>query len=379
MPVKCRPLILAALSVALSALLLSACVSVKPDAAPADMHTSKNSLDWSGAYAGVLPCADCPGIKTRLTLNRDGSYELSQQYLERQPAPTTVRGKFVWNAAGNAVVLDAAGAGQQFAVGEGRLTQLNRDGSRDASNPPGRVLTMLPAAGETTRSLGQTLEDHRWTLESATDSQGRRIDAVSLPQKRPVVFGFSESRVSIQGTCNRLFGGYRLNADGTFEVQQMASGMMACEPALMQGDTALVNLTSQPMKVELTPGPTLRLSSAANGSLVLSGQMTPEARYGEPTRVFLEVAPQHVACNHPLMPDAKCLAVRERKFDAQGLRVGVPGEFQPMNERIEGFTHNVGERNVLRLKRFTRSPVPADASAYVYVLDLVVETETVSR
>jgi heat shock protein HslJ len=373
--VKFRPLILITLSVVFSAVSLSACMSVKPAPAPVDMHTSKNSLDWSGAYAGVLPCADCPGIKTRLTLNRDGSYELSQQYLERQPAPTTVRGSFSWNAAGNAVALDAAGAGQQFAVGEGRLTQLNRDGTRDASNPPSRVLTAVPLA----KSLGQTLEDHLWTLESATDSQGRRIDAVSLPQKRPVVFGFTESRVSIQGTCNRLFGGYRINADGTFEVQQMASGMMACEPALMQGDTALVNLTSKPMKVELTPGPTLRLSSAANGTLVLSGQMTPEARYGEPTRVFLEVAPQHVACNHPLMPDAKCLAVRERQFDAQGLRVGVPGEFQPMNERIEGFTHNVGERNVLRLKRFTRSPVPADASAYVYVLDLVVETETVPR
>ena len=376
---KFRPLVLAALSLAFSAVLLSACMPVKPEPAPVDMHTSKNSLDWSGAYAGVLPCADCPGIKTRLTLNRDGSYELTQQYLERQPVPTTVRGNFSWNAAGNAVALDAAGSGQQFAVGEGRLTLLNRDGSRDANNPLSRVLTAVPAAAEAPRSLGQTLEDHSWTLESATDSQGRRIDAVSLPQKRPVVFGFTESRVSIQGPCNRLFGGYRINADGSFEVQQMASGMMACEPALMQGDTALFNLTTKPMKVELTPGPKLRLTSAANGSLVLSGQLTPEARYGEPTRVFLEVAPQHVACNHPLMPDAKCLAVRERKFDAQGLRVGVPGEFQPMNEPIEGFTHTVGERNVLRLKRFTRSQVPADASAHVYVLDLVVESETVPR
>ncbi len=368
-----RSVVLAALSVAFSAVLLSACMPVRPDAAPVDMHTSKNSLDWAGAYAGVLPCADCPGIKTRLTLNRDGTYELSQQYLDRQPAPSLVRGKFTWNAAGNAVLLDAAG--QQFAVGEGRLTQLNRDGSRDPANPPARVLTAVPAAA----SLAQTLEDHSWTLESASDSQGRRIDAVSLPQKRPVVFGFTGSRVSIQGPCNRLFGGYRIEADGRLSVLQLASGMMACEPALMQGDTALVQLLTQPMQVELTPGPGLRLSSAVNGSLVLSGRMTPEARYGEPTRVFLEVAPQHVACNHPLMPDAKCLAVRERKFDAQGLRVGVPGEFQPMNEPIEGFSHTVGERNVLRLKRFTRSPVPADASAHVYVLDLVVESETVPR
>ncbi len=42
----------------------------------ADMHTSQNSLDWAGVYEGVLPCADCPGIQTRLTLSRDETYEL---------------------------------------------------------------------------------------------------------------------------------------------------------------------------------------------------------------------------------------------------------------------------------------------------------------
>jgi hypothetical protein len=32
---------------------------------------------------------------------------------------------------------------------------------------------------------------------------------------------------------------------------------------------------------------------------------------------------------------------------------------------------------VLRLKRYTRSPVPADASKYLYVLDMTVESERV--
>ena len=29
-------------------------------APPADMHNSRNSLDWAGTYEGVLACADCP-------------------------------------------------------------------------------------------------------------------------------------------------------------------------------------------------------------------------------------------------------------------------------------------------------------------------------
>ena len=61
---------------------------------PVDSHTSQQSLDWAGAYEGVLPCADCPGIRTRLTLTPGGGYELSTQYLDRQAAPQVSSGRF---------------------------------------------------------------------------------------------------------------------------------------------------------------------------------------------------------------------------------------------------------------------------------------------
>ena len=41
--------------------------------------------------------------------------------------------------------------------------------------------------------------------------------------------------------------------------------------------------------------------------------------------------------------------------------------------------HTPGVRNVLRIDRYQRQNVPADASRYLYVLDLVVESETVSK
>jgi uncharacterized lipoprotein NlpE involved in copper resistance len=109
-----------------------------------DTHNSRNSLDWAGVYEGVLPCADCPGIKTRLVLERDGGFEITTAYIDRSPTPQTARGRFTWNNAGSGIALDAAGAGQQFQVGEGRLLQLNRDGSAPAWNAPNRVLNQLP-------------------------------------------------------------------------------------------------------------------------------------------------------------------------------------------------------------------------------------------
>jgi hypothetical protein len=93
--------------------------------------------------------------------------------------------------------------------------------------------------------------------------------------------------------------------------------------------------------------------------------------------VFLEVAPQTVPCRHPPVPDKTCLQVRERRYDANGLRASEPGPWQPLQQDIEGYVHQPGVRNVLRVKRYPLKRPPADAPSSAYVLDLVVESETV--
>ena len=42
---------------------------------------SQNSLDWEGTYRGILPCADCEGIETKITLSANGTYEYKASYL----------------------------------------------------------------------------------------------------------------------------------------------------------------------------------------------------------------------------------------------------------------------------------------------------------
>ena len=38
----------------------------------------------AGTYEGTLPAADCPGIKTVLTINADSTYEIKQDYIDRK-------------------------------------------------------------------------------------------------------------------------------------------------------------------------------------------------------------------------------------------------------------------------------------------------------
>ena len=161
---------------------------------------------------------------------------------------------------------------------------------------------------------------------------------------------------------------------------QMRSTMMACEPALMQADTALAALLTQPLQIVITWGapPQLHLQTAANEILALQGQVTPEAVYGPATLIFLEVDARQLPCRNPRNAQTSCLQVREISFDEQGLRTGPPGPWQPFYDDIEGYTHTPGERNVLRVKRFDRGAATEAAAPAVYVLDLIIETEVVA-
>ena len=370
-------LLLLTLSLALTACMPRQATEGAPSGAdPA--HSSRNSLDWAGSYEGVLPCADCPGVQTRLTLKRDESYELRTLYLDRDSATRVVRGRFSWQPSGNAINLENHHGGQQFLVGEGRVALLQAGAAPSWPQSAQRVLQLVstaPAAG-----VQRTLESHRWTLKSATGSQGQRIDGLPAGAGRPVVFSFAEGRLNLEGGCNRIFGGYQIDGNNRLVLGRMASTMMACEPAAMKVDTSLSELLAAPAKIELVDGaqPVLKLVTAGDSTLSFLGQMTPEARYGPPTRIFLEVAAQSVACTHPTSGASACLQVRERRFGAQGLVVGTPGEWQPFYDPIEGYTHQPGVRNVLRLKRFERV-ASAGGSPYVFVLDLVVEAEVMAR
>jgi len=339
-------------------------------------HNSRNSLDWAGTYAGALPCADCPGVQARLRLNRDETYELSIQYLERDKAPSQVRGRFTWQANGNAITLGAQGGGRQVLVGEGRVALFDAGAMAAWPQATQRQLTRLKSLAAT--ELPRTLEAHRWTLVWAIDAQGQPIAGLPAATAREINFNFGAGRFNIEGGCNRLLSGFQIDAEGTLSFDRMASTLMACEPAAMKVDAALAEMLAQPLKSEVLVGTatTLRLTSPANATLFFTGQMTPEARYGQPTRVFIEVGATTVVCKNSLGASVECLQVRERRFDEQGLVVGVPGAWQPFAETIEDYTHQPGVRNVLRLKRFDRAPAGGGAS-FFYVLDLVVESETV--
>ena len=92
------------------------------------LHTTENSLDWTGLYSGTSPCADCPGIKTDITLNSDTTYTLQEQYLEKEKMPRSFKGSFYWDDTKSVITLDAEGDHHKFKVAMGKLIILDKFG-----------------------------------------------------------------------------------------------------------------------------------------------------------------------------------------------------------------------------------------------------------
>lgn len=245
-----------------------------------------------------------------------------------------------------------------------------------ATSPP--VPDMSHANKDTTDAA--TLGQYHWQLKSATDSNGQRIDALFAQPDKPLQLDFNDGRLHITHTCNAMGGRYTLG-NGQLKIDPMMHTMMACpDRGLMTMEAAVGQRLRNTLTLSLrTDGdaPQLQLVTASGDTLQFTGQPTAETRYGGKGQTeFLEVAAQTVPCNHPLIPDKSCLNVRERHYDASGLKTGTPGPWHPLNQDIEGYTHEAGVRNVLRVKRYTIENPPADAPASAYVLDMVVESET---
>ncbi len=97
-----------------------------------DMHTSSISLDWSGTYAGTIPCADCEGVEITLNLNDDLSFTAKAVYRGKSTAPFEAQGSFKWLDDGARIQLsgiDAAAMPYIFKVGENKVTCLDEDGN----------------------------------------------------------------------------------------------------------------------------------------------------------------------------------------------------------------------------------------------------------
>ncbi len=78
-----------------------------------------------GEYKGVMPCADCDGIETLISLHKDNTYTYSSKYLNKSDDVFVREGK--WKLDENIITLD--GVDYKFKLGNRMLSQLDLSGN----------------------------------------------------------------------------------------------------------------------------------------------------------------------------------------------------------------------------------------------------------
>ncbi len=186
-------------------------------ASPISSDNSQNSLDWSGTYVGTLPCADCEGIVTRISLGKDLRYTLSETYLGKSDKPMLSDGAFTWNTSGNHITLQGIAEGArstQLQVGENQLTQLDLQGMKIEGNLAERYVLK--------KAMADGLAGSRWRLIELAG------EAVTGSAESHFIKFSDDSRVQAKAGCNNLIGSYQSTSPGRIQFSKMAMTMMAC-------------------------------------------------------------------------------------------------------------------------------------------------------
>ena len=84
----------------------SAVVSEVDHGSPASAAPGFDVKAFAGTYAGILPCADCPGIDTSIAFTPEGGYTMSEIYQDSEGSSFTGKGTWTVREDGKTLLLD---------------------------------------------------------------------------------------------------------------------------------------------------------------------------------------------------------------------------------------------------------------------------------
>lgn len=182
---------------------------------------SMTSVDWTGTYQGILPCADCEGIKTQIVLQKDLSYLLKTSYIGRGDTVYQTKGTFKWDGSGSKITLDNSEK-QIYQVGENKLFHLDKSGNRITGNLENNYIMQKEKI---------ELAGKYWKLVRLN---GKPVEAAS--REPHIRFMAEESLANGNSGCNRFNGKYELLEGNRVKFSPFAMTKMACMDDNIEGE-----------------------------------------------------------------------------------------------------------------------------------------------
>ncbi|MBV8172518.1 MAG: META domain-containing protein [Candidatus Eremiobacteraeota bacterium] len=189
-------------------------------------------------FSGIQPCADCPGIRSTVQLNKDGSASLVLHYLERSVPNVVYTGTWSYDKAKSQIALHSKmGAPQLFTVVNATtLRALDRSGSQPAARAP-HDLKLL------------ALDSNEWTLVAL---HGTAVIRGVTSQPPSLSFDAAARRVSGFTGCNRFNGTYK-QGGADLRLSPLVVTRMACASGA-DIEASLLKALAQTQKYDFNNG-----------------------------------------------------------------------------------------------------------------------------
>ncbi len=184
--------------------------------------TTYDTVNWSGIYRGVFPCADCEGIQIELSISKKGTYEITKRYEGKSEDILSEKGNFRWLPDGNAITLYSGNNSNEythFLVAENKLIKLDKDAKKIESEFS--ELYVLKKKGYDDR-----ITEKYWRLiemngKAVEKQPGREQLHFRLKLIDSGVFGFAG--------CNRFSGHFELMQGNRIQFTKMMRTLIACK------------------------------------------------------------------------------------------------------------------------------------------------------
>lgn len=192
----------------------------------------------SGSWAGVLPCADCAGIKYYLLLSENGEFREETVYQDESENLFITEGQ--WNIREDSVItLEHDGIHRKLRYYPKNLKVLDQSGSEIRSSFPDKYfLKRTDDNHQGENGLGML--NGAWSLY---EQNGFPVTFSGLKKEHPwLEFNSQEGTVGGYGGCNHLSGNFEI-VDDSLIFGPVISTKMACEA--MEVETRLLEALSR--------------------------------------------------------------------------------------------------------------------------------------
>ncbi len=244
-------------------------------------------------------------------------------------------------------------------------------GCANSSNQNQTILSSTPQ---------EKLTNYYWQLQEAKDKQETPISVLFIQADKPIQIEFKKQSFNISNICNNINGIYFLK-EKEILFESIAATKKMCDEKLIALDdeiskylqkTVTYNIASDKEKTFLT------LNTYQGNTLKFIGIPTPETRFNSDGEIiYLEIAPQKTPCHKSGLSKKECFQVRQIYYDDKGIKTQKTTPWQDLDQNIEGFQFQSGIRNILRVKKYPIANSSEKTSNFVYIFDMVIESENV--